>query len=130
MIRKYNICLQIINQLFIYKTNGITEYNNNIILTKKWNNTSLYWLLFYQSPKELPSSQSPHGPHLPRDLTPVTQTIFLMNATELMRMILSTMFLRDTELKRETQSALELVFGNFQRLQDLNGQRISFEDST
>jgi hypothetical protein len=53
-----------------------------------------------------------------------------MNATELMRMILSTMFLRDTELKRETQSALELVFGNFQRLQDLNGQRISFEDST
>ena len=90
----------------------------------------MYWQLFYQSPKELQYSQNPHGPHLPRDLTPVTQIIFLMSATELTRMISSTMFSRDTELKRETQLELEQVSGNFQSPQDLNGQQISLEDST
>ena len=90
----------------------------------------MYWQLFYQSPKELQSSQNPHGPHLPRDLTPVILIIFLMNAMELMRMISSTMFSRDTELKRETQLEPEQVSGNFQSPQDLNGQQISLEDST
>ena len=90
----------------------------------------MYWQLFYLSPKELQSSQSPHGPHLPRDLMPVTLIIFQMNATELMRMILSTMFSRDTELKKETQLEPELVSGNFQSPQDHNGQQILLEDST
>ena len=60
----------------------------------------------------------------------MTQIIFLMSATELTRMISSTMFSRDTELKRETPLEPEQVSGNFQSPQDLNGQQTSLEDST
>jgi len=45
-------------------------------------------------------------------------------------MISSTMFSRDTELKRETPLEPEQVSGNFQSPQDLNGQQTSLEDST
>lgn len=88
----------------------------------------MYWLHFYQSPKESPSNKNPHGLHLPKDLMQVTLIIFLTSAMVLMRTISCMMFLRDTELKRETHSELELVSGNFQNHQDPNGLQTSLED--
>ena len=60
----------------------------------------------------------------------VIPTISPTSAMELMRMILCTMFSRDTESKKETQLDQEPESGNFQNHQDHNGQLMLLEDST